>query len=145
MAAFDECDNLDIFTYTSISHDDLLEALKLAATFSIQVETLRVRALLSPDELKQRQALADYLEKVLRTKGIKGKIQLFGSSANRLGFKDADVDMFFDLPNVSAEADLADREVVFKKLNLIRGVLEKAFGLVIWKPVKARIPIVQVI
>lgn len=68
--------------------------------FSEHVDLLRANLLLSKSEINQRQQLAQIIECVInRSQNFNGKIYVYGSTANSLGFKDSDLDINFELTN----------------------------------------------
>lgn len=112
--------------------------------FSDQMEYMKQHALLDHQHLAVRVSLAHDLETILGRRGIHGTCSLFGSSANTLGFKDSDVDIYFHLPNYSTEPDKAhSRRDLYRKMESIQCILSRELRLDIEPPIKARVPIIQ--
>ena len=134
------------FTFNAINHTTLERELTTARDFNGQVNLLRSTLLLDSSELDSRQELAELLEHYTRKAGIYGKFHLFGSSANSLGFKDADVDFYFETDVVrdqhGGDSSSIPRDHVFKLLNTLRETLSKKLFMRIWKPLRAKVPII---
>ncbi|KAI1296796.1 Terminal uridylyltransferase 4 [Halotydeus destructor] len=135
-----------LFVYSAVNHNRLVQELCQAATFSSLVDYLMSTVLLSPLEIEKRQQLVDILTLSLEKYNMIGTFSIFGSSANSLGFKDSDLDMYFQL-NVAKDDNKKnsklDREEVIKELTRMKNVLEKTLDMKIWKPVRAKVPIIQ--
>ena len=86
-----------LYSITPINYDLLDTDLNNSTDFQQQLDLLASRLLLSVDELNQRIALANILTHYARTATLFGQFYLFGSSANTLGFKDSDLDLYFEL------------------------------------------------
>lgn len=109
--------NAELLTHNPINFGLLGKGIREAGGLSGQVAALKQYALLSQDELYLREQLAQYFTICLNTTHCIGQFRLFGSSANSLGFKDNDIDMFFELEAVkmlhNGDSSKIPREEVF--------------------------------
>ena len=137
-----------LFAFNPIDYKALTRELKSSKEFNDQVKHLRTSLLLSETELNQRQQLSNKLENYLNESKIPGKFYLFGSSANSLGFKEADVDLYFELDSVRDNEDGTDdcvlpKPIVLEVLGFIRRVLKLKLNISIEEPIVARVPIIK--
>lgn len=89
--------NSGLYTYAPINYNLLDIELNNALDFSGQLDLLASKLLLSVDELDQRIELANILTHYARKTSLLGQFYLFGSSASTLGFKDSDLDLYYEL------------------------------------------------
>lgn len=132
-----------LFKSEPFDFDALIAAIRSKAAFCEQIAFFKENGLLGPEGQKRREKLAKYLEGLLQMRGIDGTFSLFGSSVSTLGFKDSDVDLFFDLPDYSVEPEASPRPRLYRKMEELQAYLSMDMKMDIPPPVRARVPILN--
>ncbi len=113
----------------------------------MQFELFYERFLLKANDIENRFKLKNKLQEILCENGFNCVLHIFGSTLNKLGFRDTDIDIFIELPqkeNIKEKIKFSDAVI---HLNRIHSILTQSLGFVIRKPIAKplmRCPLIRV-
>ena len=104
------------------------------------------RVLLTEDDIQKRNELKNVLETILKTgSGMDCVLHTYGSTANSLGFRNSDIDLFIELKNENNFHNKFGFEKAMSYLKKFRTTLSHNLNIMIAEPVDSRrCPIIRI-
>ena len=127
-----------------LDYEVIAQDINEAATFEDQWNIIEKKVLLSKHDLNRRADLIEWLNSQLCFGDIKGKFHVYGSTANGIGFKNADIDMFLLQPLIVGADGTMPNQISLDLLEDLKLLLTKIFRWPVGRVIEAKVPIVSV-
>ncbi|KAI1290858.1 UTP:RNA uridylyltransferase 1 [Halotydeus destructor] len=133
----------ELFEAETINYVEVIKSMMELSNFEEQVDILREKVLMNKSDIEKRIQVVEFLEKHFEFGCIVGKLYFLGSTANGIGFKDADLDLFLHMLNFLDSDIVMDWDLAVDHLENVHPCLKKICRMHIIRPIAARAPILK--
>ncbi|CAG2168973.1 unnamed protein product [Oppiella nova] len=115
------------------------------STIEDQINVFRRHVLLSREDIVKRLRLKDIFEEIVNNSGIQCVFHFFGSTANSVGFRNSDIDLFIDIKGLDNIFVKYDYNTYMSYLTVIKNIFRDSLKFFIPAPVPSiRCPIIKI-